>query len=95
MPYKSSNIPRKTFYSVMSAEILPIYKAIIKFQGFIKSAIILIERTRKQSGLVNHMKKALLKLLIDTRNVSFFSEKLMIILKKTYISINFKILTYI
>lgn len=95
MPYKSSNIPRKTFYSVMSAKILPIYKAIIKFQGFIKSAIILIERTRKQSGLVNHMKKALLKLLIDTRNVSVFSEKLMIILKKTYISINFKILTYI
>ena len=45
IPYKSSNIPQKMFYSAMSAaEILRICKASTKFQNFLKSAEILIGR---------------------------------------------------
>ena len=64
MPHKSSNIPYKMFYSAvfMSAEILQIYKATTKFQHFIKSAKFLIGRITKKGSLINHMKKALLKL---------------------------------
>ena len=50
------------FYSAMSAEILRICKRTTKFQDFIKSSEILIGRIMKQKGLINHMKKALLKL---------------------------------
>ena len=60
MPYKSSNIPRQMFYSAVSAEILWICKATIKFQDFIKSAKTMIRRIM-QWGLINHMEKALLK----------------------------------
>ena len=41
------------FCSAMSAEILRIWKAKTKFQEFIKSANILIGRTKKQGGLMN------------------------------------------
>ena len=63
MPYKSSNIPRKMFYSAMSAEILRICKTTTKFQGFITSARTLIERTIRQEGVINQIKNYLLKLL--------------------------------
>ena len=63
MPYKSSNIPRKMFYSAMSAEILRICKTTTKFQDFITSARTLIERTIRQEGVINQIKNYLLKLL--------------------------------
>ena len=50
------------FYSAMSAEIRRICNARSKFQDLIKSSKILIGRIMKQGGLVNSMKKALLKL---------------------------------
>ena len=62
MSYKSSNIPRKMFYSAMSAEILQICTATAKFEDFKKCAKILVGRIIKQGGLINHMSKALLKL---------------------------------
>ena len=62
MPSKSSSIPHKMFYLAMSAEIHRICKATTKFQGFIKSAKILIGRIKKQGGLINYMKKAPLNL---------------------------------
>ena len=62
MPYKSSNISHKIFYVIMSAKILQICKTTSKFQDFTKSTEILIERIIKQTGLINHMKKALLRL---------------------------------
>ena len=55
------------FSSAMSAEILRICKAATKFQD-IKPTKILIGRIIKQGGLINHMKKALLKLAV-TKNV--------------------------
>ena len=45
-------------------------KATTKFQDFIKSAKILIGRVIKQGGLINHMKKALLK-LVDSQKECF------------------------
>ena len=63
MQYKSSSIPHKIFYSEISAEILPICKGATKFQDFIKFAKMVIGRIIKQGGQVNHIKKALLKLL--------------------------------
>ena len=62
MPYKSNNISHKIFYVVMSTKILRICKTTSKFQDFTKSTEILIGRIIKQTGLINHMKKALLKL---------------------------------
>ena len=61
MPYESSDIQHKMFYSVMTAEMLQIYKATSKFQNFLKSARILIKRIIKQGGLINHMKNGQLK----------------------------------
>ena len=46
IPYKSSNIPQKMFYSAMSAEIIRICKAPTKFQIFLKSAETLIHITK-------------------------------------------------
>ena len=63
MLYKSSNILHKMFYSAMSAEILQICKATNKVRDSIRSAKILIGRIIKQRGLINYMKKTLLKLL--------------------------------
>ena len=63
MPYKSSNIPKKMFYSAMSAEILRICKATTNFKDFLESTNILITRIKKQGGLINHMKNAISKLL--------------------------------
>ena len=48
MPYKSSNIPKKMFYSAMSAEILRICKATTNFKDFLESTNILITRIKKQ-----------------------------------------------
>ena len=62
MPWKSQNIPHKMFYSAKSVQILRICEATNKFKGFTKSAKILIGRIIKQVGLINHMKKVLLKL---------------------------------
>ena len=64
MPYKSSNIPKKMFYSAMSAEILRICKARTSFKDFLESTNILIARIKKQGGLINHMKNAISKLQI-------------------------------
>ena len=47
MPYKSSNIPKKMFYSAMSAEILRICKATTSFKDFLESTNILIARIKK------------------------------------------------
>ena len=63
MPYKSSNIPQKMFYSAMSAEILRICKATTSFKDFLESTKILITRIKKQGGLLNHMTNAISKLL--------------------------------
>ena len=79
MPYKSSNFPDKMFYPAMSAEILRIGKVTTKSQDFIKSTKIIIGRITKQWGLINFMKKALLKLFNSHKNVSLNSEKLMTI----------------
>mgnify|MGYP001800333256 FL=1 len=62
MPYKSSNIPSKMFYSAMSAEILRICKATTNFRDFTNSTKLLIERIEKQGGLIKPKKNALLKL---------------------------------
>ena len=50
------------FYSTVSAEIPRICKGVTKFQDFTKSAKMLVGRIIEQGGLINHMKKALLKL---------------------------------
>ena len=63
MPYKSSNIAQKMFYSAMSAEILRICKATTSFKDFLESTKILITRIKKQGGLLNHMTNAISKLL--------------------------------
>lgn len=46
----------------MFVELLRICRATSKFQVFIKSATVSIERIVKQEGLINHLKKTLLKL---------------------------------
>ena len=81
MPHKSSSIPRKMFYWVMSAEIPQICKTTTKFQGFSK---ILVGGIRKQGGLINHMKKTLLKLFNS-------HEECFIKFGRTNYYINFKI----
>ena len=53
----------------MSAEIFPICKTTTKFQDLTESAKILIGRIITQRGLINYMKKTLLKLFI-VMNVS-------------------------
>ena len=50
------------FSSAISTEILQIWKTITKFEDFIKSSKTLLGRITKQQGLINHMKRALLKL---------------------------------
>ena len=47
MLHQSSNIPKKMFYSAMSAEILRICNATTSFQDFLRSSKILITRTKK------------------------------------------------
>ena len=59
----------------MSAEVLWVCKTTTKFQGFIKSAKIFIGKIIKQGGLINHMKKALLKLLKSHEECFIISEK--------------------
>ena len=62
MPLKSVSIPRKIFYSAMSAKILRIRKTTTKLQDLKNYATILIGRIIKQGNLKNHVKKAPLKL---------------------------------
>ena len=56
MPYKSSNIPHKMFYSAMLAETLQISKATTKFEDFLKLAKILIGRIIKKGSDKPHEK---------------------------------------
>ena len=60
MPYKSSNIPKKMFYSAISAEILKIGKATTSFKDFSESTSILITRISK---LLNSHKECFLKFI--------------------------------
>ena len=55
----------------MSVKILQICKATTKFQDFIKSPTILLERITKQESLKNHMETALLKPFNSHKNVFF------------------------
>ena len=59
MSYKSINILYNVFYAAISAKILQICKTTTKFQDFIKSSE---KKNHKQEGLLDHMKRALLKL---------------------------------
>ena len=52
MPYRSSSIRHKMFYSAVSAEMLRICTATTKFQDITKSAKILIGSIKKE-GLIN------------------------------------------
>ena len=63
MVNKLNSVSHEMFYSAMSAEISQTYKATIKFEAFVKFTKIFIGRIRKEGGLVNHVKKPLLKLL--------------------------------
>ena len=57
MPYKSSNIPNKTFYSAMSSEVLWICKETTKFQDF--------------WGLIKHMKKGSIETTFTSQKECF------------------------
>ena len=50
MPYKSSNMPYKMFYSTISAEVLRICRATSNYSFFLDSAKKLISRMSKQGA---------------------------------------------
>ena len=53
MTYKTNNIPRKTFHTTMSAEILSITRATTKFQEFVCSLHVIrnvIKQNKRRQG---------------------------------------------
>jgi hypothetical protein len=72
MPYRNSNLPTKTFYASIGAEILRICRATTDYDNFSLTATSLIHRMRKQGAKDEKTKQVLDKML--SRHWNTFSK---------------------
>ena len=61
MPFKSSNIPSKTFYATIGAEILRIGRACTSTEAFVKSARSILQRMLNQGAKIKDLDRLLKK----------------------------------
>ena len=72
MPYRTSNIPNKMFYTTASAEILRISKTSSLYESFLETANYLIIRVINQGGNKNKLQDSLKKMI--ERHYGFFEK---------------------
>ena len=62
LPYKSSNIPSKIFYSCVAAEVLRVCRITTELDQTILSIKLLLRRMQNQGAVPNMMKKSITKI---------------------------------